>query len=318
MKNAPNIDWNNIPSSNIGTSAQSSAPSVNNLRTRVSAMTGNQITLPVMGQNVLFTLKTISASMVDKSTMVWSGNERDQDFLNENALSDIIPTFKTVGQQNPAFGRDISGVIEVADGSRRRKAAILTGRDYIVLVGDLDDNQMEWLSNVGNDYRPTSAFERGRRYERLLPKFDGSISQLALAENISRKIITRCISTAKIPREIIALFSHPGELSARSGDSLYKSYQIDNELMLSVTGELTEKQKNGEIFSADEIIRLLSNAVIKHKKQDIDAIERVFNPGARAIYRGNQFTLTIDKTKIPDSIIQQIEKLLENSNKNNS
>jgi ParB family chromosome partitioning protein len=37
-------------------------------------------------------------------------------------------------------------VIEIADGSRRRKAAILTESDYRVLVGELDDEQMAALS----------------------------------------------------------------------------------------------------------------------------------------------------------------------------
>ncbi|UGE35116.1 ParB N-terminal domain-containing protein (plasmid) [Escherichia coli] len=61
-----------------------------------------------------------------------------------------MPSFLTSGQQNPAFARKVSGIVEVADGSRRRKAAIITGCDYRVLIGDLDDEQMQWLSQIGN------------------------------------------------------------------------------------------------------------------------------------------------------------------------
>ena len=101
----------------------------------------------------------------------------------------------------------MSGVIEIADGSRRRKAAALTESDYRVLVGELDDEQMAALSRLGNDYRPTSAYERGQRYaSRLQNEFAGNISALADAENISRKIITRCINTAKLPKSVVALF----------------------------------------------------------------------------------------------------------------
>ncbi|MCV5791364.1 ParB/RepB/Spo0J family partition protein, partial [Escherichia coli] len=103
----------------------------------------------------------------------------------------------------PAFGRRVSGVIEIADGSRRRKAAALPESDYRVLVGELDDEQMAALSRLGNDYRPTSAYERGQRYaSRLQNEFAGNISALADAENISRKIITRCINTAKLPKSV--------------------------------------------------------------------------------------------------------------------
>lgn len=69
---------------------------------------------------------------------------------------------------------------------------------------------MAALSRLGNDYRPTSAYERGQRYaSRLQNEFAGNISALADAENISRKIITRCINTAKLPKSVVALFLTP-------------------------------------------------------------------------------------------------------------
>ncbi len=97
--------------------------------------------LPVCGRNVNFKLETIPADKVEMATMVWLGNERDQDLLNETSLADLVPSFLTSGQQNPAFARKTAGIIEVADGSRRRKTAIITGCDYRVIVGDLDDEQ---------------------------------------------------------------------------------------------------------------------------------------------------------------------------------
>ncbi|STX11984.1 plasmid-partitioning protein [Klebsiella pneumoniae] len=161
---------------------------------------------PVCGRNVNFKLETIPADKVEMATMVWLGNERDQDLLNETSLADLVPSFLTSGQQNPAFARKTAGIIEVADGSRRRKTAIITGCDYRVLVGDLDDEQMQWLSQIGNDYRPTSAYERGKKYQRRLKDFDGSVKALAEAEGVDRNIITRCINTAGLPKDIIAIF----------------------------------------------------------------------------------------------------------------
>ncbi|WVG12905.1 hypothetical protein VXJ26_27415 (plasmid) [Klebsiella pneumoniae] len=52
--------------------------------------------------------------------------------------------------------------------------------------------------------------------------FDGSVKALAEAEGIDRNIITRCIDTAGLPKDIIAIFQHPGELSARAGHDLFK------------------------------------------------------------------------------------------------
>ncbi|MFS8596472.1 chromosome partitioning protein ParB, partial [Salmonella enterica] len=72
-------------------------------------MVGNHVTLPVCGRDVTFTLETVAAEMVERATMVWSGNERDQALLTQAALDDLIPSFLTSGQQNPALGRKISG-----------------------------------------------------------------------------------------------------------------------------------------------------------------------------------------------------------------
>ncbi len=144
---------------------------VDSLIARVGAMArGNAISLPVCGREVKFTLEVLRGDTVESASRVWSGNERDQELLTEDALDDLIPSFLLTGQQTPAFGRRVSDVIEIADGSRRRKAAILTESDYRVLVGELDDEQMAALSRLGNDYRPTSAYERGLRYTSRLQK----------------------------------------------------------------------------------------------------------------------------------------------------
>lgn len=310
MKNAPKIEINNattVPAPE-SVARQPAAPAVSQLTSRVNAMTGNHITLSVCGRDVHFVLKTIPAERVKKATMVWGGNERDQELLTESALDDLIPSFKLSGQQNPAYGREVNGVIEVADGSRRRKTAIITKTDYRVLVGDLDEEQMAWLSQIGNDYRPTSAFERGQRYSRRLNnEFEGNVSKLAEAENISRKIIMRCIKTAELPREIIGLFSSPNELSARAGETLAKLF-IDNEdAMYSFARELSKRKLYGENFSTEEIIDQLT-AVAKKPKAATKV--RSFGAGVTAKYRGD--VVSISMKKVPEDLLKKIEYLLEN------
>ncbi|HEB1798566.1 TPA: ParB/RepB/Spo0J family plasmid partition protein, partial [Escherichia albertii] len=171
MKRAPVIPKHALNTQLVEDTSSSTpaAPMVDSLIARVGAMArGNAITLPVCGREVKFTLEVLRGDSVEKASRVWSGNERDQELLTEDALDDLIPSFLLTGQQTPAFGRRVSGVIEIADGSRRRKAAVLTESDYRVLVGELDDEQMAALSRLGNDYRPTSAYERGQRYARRL------------------------------------------------------------------------------------------------------------------------------------------------------
>ncbi|WP_230351252.1 ParB/RepB/Spo0J family plasmid partition protein [Lelliottia sp. WAP21] len=315
MKRAPIIPKSSPAHTPASPASAPAAPMVDSLIARVGAMAkGNTITLPVCGRDVKFILETIPGNAVEASTKVWAGNERDQEFLTEDALDDLLPSFLLTGQQNPAFGRKVSDCIEVADGSRRRMAAILTSGEYRILVGDLDDEQMDSLCKIGNDYRPTSAFERGKRYAfRLEHEFNGNISALADAENISRKIITRCINTSKLPRDFIALFTHPGELSARAGDNLHRLFSENETLLHSKTSELFEKRKTGIVFEAEEVIQSLTDALkVPKDNPSASQLKREFAPGAIAQYKGNKVVFSLDLSKIPKHCIEQMESILEN------
>jgi ParB family chromosome partitioning protein len=288
------------------------APVVDSLITRVSAMArGNTITLPVCGRNVRFTLETIPGDKIESESKVWANNERDQSLLTEESLDDLVPSFLVSGQQNPAFGRKVADVIEIADGSRRRMTSILTACDFRVLVGDLDDEQMDSLSKLGNDYRPTSAYERGHRYiKRLNNEFSGNISALSEAENISRKIISRCMNTAKLPRELMALFSHPGELSARSGDALSKIFASHEAELLTYIERLSQRKATGEKLDADEIINELNAVKATSGSTRSQTTKRQYAPGAISRVKGNQFILSLDTSVLPEDVVERIEAVL--------
>lgn len=320
MKRAPVLPKNPIKEVRPDTeqSVAPAAPMVDSLIARVGAMArGNSILLPVCGREVKFILEAIPGKNVETASSVWSGNERDQELLTEDALDDLIPSFLLSGQQTPAFGRRVEGIIEIADGSRRRKAAILTSSDYRVLVGDLDDEQMMALSRLGNDYRPVSAYERGKRYaQRLETVFKGNVSALAEAENISRKIITRCINTAQLPKPVVSLFTHPGELSARSGEALYKAFSGKENLLLQQAQQLHEQKTAGVIFEPEEVISLLT-AVLKEpsgKKVNLSTRHQ-FVPGATALYKGDKVIFNLDKSRLPEECIKQIESILRDLQK---
>lgn len=314
MRNAPQFDLSKVRTSTSSTSNTASvAPVVNELIAQAGSMkNGNTISLPVCGREVVFTLRTIPAGNVERKTLVWGENERLQELLTETALDDLIPSFVSGGQQNPAFGREVNGLVEVADGSRRRKAAILTGKDYRVLVGELDEEQMASLSQIGNDYRQTSAYERGRRYARLLDtKFDNNVSALAEAERISRKVIMRCLNTSELPVEIIKLFKNPTELSARAGEELHKVFETHGEAMMARVADLQEWRKAGEVIETDVILKTLKGAAGKPVKEEVRV--RNFGPGVTARYKGDAVELLL-KGVAPE-LIKRIEAVLEAAEK---
>jgi len=318
MKRAPVIPKHTTYTQSTGDTSAPAAPMVDSLITRVGAMArGNSITLPVCRREVKFTLEVLNGDKIENASRVWSGNDRDQELLTKDTLDDLIPSFLLTGQQTPAFGRRASGIIEIADGSRRRKAAIFTETDYRVLVGELDDEQMAALSRLGNDYRPTSAYERGQRYARRLEnEFAGNISALAEAENISRKIISRCINTAKLPKSVVALFSHPGELSARSGEALQKAFADKEELLKQQAANLHEQKQDGVIFEAEKVIKLLMSILIKKPISRTHLSSRhQFAPGATALYKGDKVVLNLDRSRLPAECIERIEAILKDLEK---
>lgn len=314
MSKAPQVDMKKISEQATASptgNKPSAVPSVNRLNDYLNRTHGDSMTVDVMGQPVQFTLQVIPADQVKRKTMVWGQNERLQELLNESTLDDLIPTFTSNGQQFPAIGRDVNGIIEVADGSRRRMAAILTERDYRVWVGDMSDKQMSSLSEIGNDYRQTSAYERGKRYKRLVDGlYAGNVKAMAESEQLQRRVVIRCMATAELPVEIIKLFANPGDLSARAGEELYRVYKENAEAMMARVSEL-EMFKLTETLEADFIVKTLKAAKPPAEKPAPSI--RTFGKGVTAKYKGDDVEITL-KGASPE-LIKRIEVLLENAEK---
>ncbi|MDU4291135.1 ParB/RepB/Spo0J family plasmid partition protein [Mixta calida] len=312
MSKAPQVDMKKISEQATPSPAgskTSAVPSVNRLNDYLSRTHGDSMTVDVMGQPVKFTLQVIPADQVKRKTMVWGQNERLQELLNESTLDDLMPTFTSNGQQFPAIGRDVNGIIEVADGSRRRMAAILTDRDYRVWVGDMNDTQMASLTEVGNDYRPTSAYERGKRYKRLVEQvYGGNVKAMSTTENIARRVVIRCMATAELPLEVIRLFPNPGDLSARAGEELAKVYKDSKDAMMQLVSEL-ELSKKTESLDADFIVKTLKAAKPTPEKPALRV--RNFGAGVTAKYKGDDVEITLKG--VSEALVKRIEALLEAS-----
>lgn len=308
MKHAPKINFDNTEQTATTTPiSRNTTPTVANLSRRTANVApGNTIVLSILGRDVTLTCKTIDAKFVDKKTMVYSDNIRLQELLDTDSLADILPTMSESGQQFPGIGREINGVIEVADGSRRRKAAILTKSDYIVLVGDLSDREMDYLSETGNEHQKPSAYELGMRYKRRLHReFCDNLTHLADDLKMDRKTVRNYIETATLPIEIVRCFKSPNEISLRAGVRLAKLYQQHADAMMMTADEIIKHKKE---LTTDEVFTKLESVQPLPEKPT----ERVFGDGITAKYKNN--TVTFSLKNAPDELIKQIEKILEKNN----
>lgn len=217
MKGAP--DLSNAPMKKVA------APTVAAHAQRERLKPGKTTPMNVAGRTVNFTLKHIPFAEIEQTTEVWLGNERDQSLLTDAALADILPSIKTDGQENPGKGRQLpDGTIQVADGSRRRKGCLKTQQDYYIWVGELTDAEMDHISETGNQYKPTSAYERGKRYLQLQERHQFKTKDdWASHIGIDRKTMSRCVKTAMLPDCIIQLYPTINDISARAGERLFNA-----------------------------------------------------------------------------------------------
>lgn len=311
MRNAPVVDVQ-LPARGASKSSPA-APAINALQERMSSMSGDSITLHINGRDIPLKLRVIPAEAVERVTMVYGGNERDQELLTESSLSDILPTFRDKGQQFPAIGCEMNGVVVIADGSRRRAAAIIAGRSYRVLVGELSDADMKWLTKLGNDYTPPSAYERGKRYARLLKhEYDGNLSALAEAEGISRRVLTRYIKTAKLPLSVIKAFAVPNDLSMKGGEALSALLPEHRDMMIAIAEEIIRRRGAGEEIDPDDVFNELR--AVNAKQPRPAPTTREFGKGVKAVYKGGKVTVQLQDA--PEHLIKDIERLLEKHERN--
>lgn len=306
MKNAPSID---IPT--LSSAAPSVGQIANRQRQRVERMApaGSTMEREILGQKVHFILKEIPAERVERATMVWAGNERDQELLTETSLGETARSIRKFGQEEPAIGRDTNGIAEVADGSCRRKSVILANRPFFIWIGELNDKQMEHLSKIGNQYQAPSPYEKGLRYLRLLNNMD--TKALAESEGVNRNIISRAANTAKLPRPFIQCLPSPNDLSARKGDELFKKFEKlsdeKKETLTDIFHDLLSLKNNGEKKDAEDVIAIFETACAGGSEKP-KAVTRPLGNHATFSQKGNKAKFEL-KDADPE-LLQRIEDLI--------
>ncbi|UTV30767.1 ParB/RepB/Spo0J family partition protein [Photobacterium atrarenae] len=186
------------------------------------------IELAVAGeQTVAFELVKINAAEVAAKTQVFAENAREQAFLTEHALADILNTLKERGQQYPAVGRWLDdGRIEVLDGSRRRMSCILAERDFLIYVAKgINGEHAKFLSDVANAHKPLSLYERGKEMQLLLSS--GKVAdqkELAKYCQCSEALVSGALKAASLPMELLMAYPSVGELGRPTIVKLHRLY----------------------------------------------------------------------------------------------
>lgn len=205
------------------------------------------IELSVAGEEVVnFELITIPADKIKEQTCVFAQNAREQAFLTQVALADILDTLQEKGQQFPAVGRLLEdGKIEVLDGSRRRMACLYAKKEFLVYVGkDIRTRHAKFLSDVANAHKPLSLFERGKEMQMLLES-GKIVDQKELAKHFqcSEAIVSGALKAASLPLELLTAYPSVAELGRPTIVKLHRSYnQLSSEKQSELLTHLNKKE----------------------------------------------------------------------------
>ncbi|MCG3728761.1 ParB/RepB/Spo0J family partition protein [Vibrio cincinnatiensis] len=277
------------------------------------------IELAVAGEDlVTFELVRIPAGEIEEKTVVFAQNAREQSFLNEHALADILNSLRERGQQFPAVGRrKEDGKIEVLDGSRRRKSCLLAKQDFLVYVADnINTEHAKFLSDVANAHKPLSLYEKGKEMQAQLDS-GAAEDQKALAKmfQCSEALVSGALKAASLPLALLQAYPNVVELGRPTIVKLHKQF---NELTEEQQTELLAKcqQHDGYVWQhchsqgvaritkeVTETIEEWIQSLVPPKKVASNKVELV---KGRAHYTRKGHLLTVNLQKVDDRLMQDI------------
>jgi ParB family transcriptional regulator, chromosome partitioning protein len=282
------------------------------------------IELAVAGQELItFELVRIPADEVASSTVVFTQNAREQSFLNEHALADVLSTLRERGQQYPAVGRrNADNKIEVLDGSRRRMACMLAGKEFLVYVANsINAEHAKFLSDVANAHKPLSLYEKGKEMQAKLVSGDAE-DQKALAKmfQCSEALVSGALKAADLPLELLQAYPNVVELGRPTIVKLHKQFNglsdVQRQALIgrchSVDGFVWQRSDaQGVARLTKEVTETLEEWIEELSPSQSEISPKVEFVKGRASYtrKGNNVTLSIKK--IDDKLMEEIAAYIQ-------
>lgn len=209
---------------------------------------------------------------------IWAGNGRHYAELNEARCRDLIDSIIAEGGQKvPAVVRRLKDHpdydFEVLAGTRRHWSVSWLRQNsypdvtFLAHVHELDDEAAFRLADIENRARADlSDLERARNYKSGLQTYYGGV-QARMAERlkISKGWLSKLLSLAELPDEVIAAFASPADVQIKGGYELAQKI-IDAKARAQlikaaapVAAEQQARRATGrEPLSAAEVVRRIA------------------------------------------------------------
>lgn len=201
------------------------------------------------------------------------------------------------------------GDYEIVYGRRRLRACLELGFEVNAIIEELDDiSAFAQMERENRNRADLSPWEQGMMYrDALEQKLFASQRQLAAALNISEANLSKALSLAALPPEVVAAFPSPLDLQHRWAAPLTSALERDTARVMTVAAELAARLPR---LPAGEVLQqLLGESETAPEGRSLKVGERVIGSLARDSRGG--VTLRIKPGVIGPAQEQKLVELLE-------
>jgi ParB family chromosome partitioning protein len=287
------------------------------------ANAGDVIRMPAPSdpnREITLVCKVIAHNEIEKSTQVYGKNRRVQALLNEKSVSDILPAIKEDGRnQHPALLWDQGDMSLVLAGSRRRKACILAGADYLVLSSsDFNEQDAKVLAVSSDQYIAPSLWELGQAYQQTRNELiqqgkKGSYREIAVIEGVSHTAIADAIKAyEQISADVIALYPTANHVGREVAKKLINAKERDEAAFNELVVSLASNDEVNALEADDKRAMLITKLLTAEPKTALKreaVLENDFISVQRNLKSGD-VSIKINNKVMTDKRLEQLTKLL--------
>ncbi len=287
------------------------------------ANAGDVIRMPAPSdpnREITLVCKVIAHNEIENSTQVYGKNRRVQALLNEKSVADILPAIKEDGRnQHPALLWEQGDMSLVLAGSRRRKACILGGADYLVLSSsDFSEQDAKVLAVSSDQYIAPSLWELGQAYQQTRNDLiqqgkKGSYREIAVIEGVSHTAIADAIKAyEQISADVIALYPTANHVGREVAKKLINAKERDEEAFNELVVALASNDEINALEADDKRAMLITKYLTAEPKTASKreaVLENDFISVQRNLKSGD-VSIKINNKVMTDKRLEQLTKLL--------
>lgn len=267
--------------------------------------------------------KTVASSRCRKVLLVdpvccrlWDRHQRRYDLLDEDRCNDLIEAFLTQGRQEfPAICRSIKGdkthLYEIICGARRYwtvnwlQKFVSREFKYLIEVRNLTDEQCFRLADIENRGRKDlSDYERASDYRLALKLYYRSQKEMATRLNMTESRLSRHLSLARLPDEIVEAYSDIREIRTYHATELAPVLKKAKRLVLEEADRIAKEQRHRRAACLDPIG---AAKVLKRMKGVTNKVKRRRTSRVTE-YRGSDGAIVMTSDAKERSLVVSIRK----------